>query len=71
MSEWEPLASSMVKAMKHDPATGTLQLQFKNGSTFEYNGVDDGTADALRTADSAGKFVHENIRGQYPHKQVA
>lgn len=70
MSDWEQLSSSHVKAMRHDQASGKLQVQFKNGTTYEYDQVDDDTANGLRTADSAGKFIHENIRGQYPHRQV-
>lgn len=62
-----PVESKHIDSHGHDPDTGTLRIKFKSGKTFDYSGVDVEKYDRFRTAESAGKFFHAEIRGQHEH----
>jgi hypothetical protein len=64
------LKSTNLKAAGHDPATGTLKVQFHNGAVWEYQGVPADVAGGLLEASSPGKYLYEHIRGQYPAQAV-
>ena len=47
-----------------------LYITFKNGATYEYDGVSEATTKALINADSSGKFLWRYIRDKYPYRKV-
>ena len=53
----KPCASSNVAATGYDEASQTLQVQFRNGSTYQYPGVAPATAENLGAGGSIGKDV--------------
>lgn len=64
------LKSTNLKAAGHDPATGTLKIQFHNGAVWEYLDVPAKVAGGLLEATSPGKYLNEHIRGQYSAQAV-
>ncbi|MEZ8411437.1 KTSC domain-containing protein [Vibrio splendidus] len=48
----------------------TLQIQFLNGSTYQYFDVPEHIYTGLIEADSAGKFLAENVKGTYRYSRV-
>jgi hypothetical protein len=66
----QPVESSNISAIGHDPATSTLRVEFLNGGTHEYDGVSAEAHEAFAGAESKGIHFHENIRGYYPHRKV-
>jgi hypothetical protein len=65
-----PVQSAMAKAVGYDRDRHQLQVEFKNGSVYEYNGVDSQTWEAFKTSDSAGKFFNQAIKGNYPSRRI-
>lgn len=61
----QPVNSSMAKAIGYDRTAQTLQVEFNNGSIYEYAGVEQETWESLQTADSIGKFYNSQIKGKY------
>lgn len=59
-----PIKSSAIQGAAYDPETKTLHLQFSSGGTYAYAGVPAEKFAALRSADSAGKYIAQHIR---PH----
>jgi hypothetical protein len=59
-----PIASSAVSSYGYDASTKTLAVEFKNGRTFHYEGIDADAAAGLATAKSAGRYVNELLRGR-------
>lgn len=55
--KWEPLNSSHVNAMAHDASNAKLFVEFKGGQIYEYP-ADAEEANALRTAESPGRYVN-------------
>ena len=68
--EMLPLTSSNLAAAGYDPATETLEVEFKNGSIYQYSQVPPDTANGLFSADSAGQYLHQRIKGQYEHTLI-
>jgi hypothetical protein len=66
----QPINSSMAKAIGYDRTHQTLQVEFNNGSIYEYAGVEQQTWESLQTADSTGKFYNSQIKGKYQCDRV-
>jgi hypothetical protein len=61
-----PLASSSLASVKYDPASETLEVEFRNGRTYQYYGVGLHTYEQLMQAASKGQFFNVHIRNAYP-----
>jgi hypothetical protein len=62
--------SSNVASMGYDERTQTLEVEFRNGSVYQYYNVPGAVFDAFAVAASKGQFLNENIRNQYPFSRV-
>ncbi len=62
--------SSMAKAIGYDRTHQTLQVEFNNGSVYQYAGVEQETWKSLQTAHSTGKFYNSQIKGKYQCDRV-
>ncbi len=61
----DPVESSQIAAIGYDPATKTLAVQFKHGAgaIYHYPNFEPETFEALRAAESPGKFFGQHIKG--------
>lgn len=59
--------SSQIASVGFDHADNVLEVEFKNGSVYHYTGVPPDMADAFVRSPSLGRFLHEHIKGQFPH----
>jgi hypothetical protein len=62
--------SSNIADYDHDPATGELIVTFKSGRRYKYKGVPTKVADGLQASLSPGRYVWDNIRGQYDAEEL-
>lgn len=67
---WTPVSSTNVHSHAYNPDTRELHVRFHSGHTYTYADVPPETADGLTHADSAGKFVNDNLKGVYEYKRV-
>lgn len=65
MDAWQPLSSSNLDAMRYDPEGQTLQIRFKSGRTYSYQGVEASVAEGLANAGSPGAYFNNTIKGSY------
>ena len=68
--EMHSVESSNVAAIGYDEATQTVQVQFNDGSTYQYFDVPQNVYDDFFNSDSKGKFLHANIKGVYRYSRV-
>ncbi|MGP1383925.1 MAG: KTSC domain-containing protein [Thainema sp.] len=47
-----------------------LQVEFQNGSVYQYQGVDADTWNALQAAESTGAFFNHEIKSTYRFQRV-
>lgn len=66
----EPLESSSLAAAGYDPATSTLEIEFRHGSIYRYFMVPRSIYQAFSTASSKGRFFVAEIRDHYPFERV-
>ena len=63
----QPHQSDALADIEYDADRGTLKVQFRDQSTYEYTGVPTGAYAALLSATSKGGYFNRYIRGRYPH----
>jgi len=66
----QPVFSSNLKSVGYDPASSVLEIEFHNGSIYQYRGVPKSIYVALMAAASLGSFFHRHIKDKYPYKKV-
>lgn len=63
--------SSQVVAHGYDAATSILAVQYKNGGMYHYKDVPAKLYEELLAAESAGKFIHAEVKSVYEFVKVA
>lgn len=66
-----PLDSSQLRGYHYNKGTGTLTIQFMNGSYYEYFNIPGNTMDEFESSESQGKFFHSHIKGIYEFKKLS
>ena len=54
--------SSAVRSVGYDRTQKILEVEFQNGSVYQYLGVPEATYADLMTASSQGRFVDEHVK---------
>lgn len=57
--------SSMIRRVVFDEEAGTLQVSFRSGLRYIYDGVPRAIYDALGVAASAGQFFNDQVKGKF------
>lgn len=65
-----PVTSSNVASVGFDPESGTLEVEFHNGSIYQYFDVPETVYDGLVNADSVGGFLAAEVKGTYRYSRV-
>jgi KTSC domain len=65
------LESSALTAVSFSPETNVLEVEFRNGLTYEYLGVPYPLYEQLLSASSKGAFLGRFIRNAFPFRRVA
>jgi hypothetical protein len=68
--ERTPLDSTLLKSQAYDPATGTLEIEFLKGGTYQYFNVPAKAHAEFLAAESQGKHFLTKIKGAYGFKKV-
>ncbi|NEO26005.1 MAG: KTSC domain-containing protein [Kamptonema sp. SIO4C4] len=63
-------ASSCTSALAYDPQEKLLEIEFTNGSVYQYEGVEPETWNRFRQSKSPGRFYNRAIKGSYEGKRV-
>ena len=69
MVDRQPVKSSNVKSVGHDPDTNTLSVEFRDGSIYYYHDVPKDIHESLVSSKSIGGYIHANIKGKYNHSK--
>jgi hypothetical protein len=68
--ERTPVESSAIASVGYDASSAALEIEFKNGSVYQYFGVPPAEHEAMCNADSVGKYFASNIRHVYPYARA-
>lgn len=67
---YEDVSSSNVRQIGYREETRDLFVLFINGGHYVYHGVPPDVWRAFQSASSKGKFLHAEIKGQYPYEKL-
>lgn len=65
----QPVASSNISAVGHDPDTNTMAVEFKSGGVYHYPNTTADEVAALQSAESVGAHFHRYHRHRFSVKQ--
>ncbi|MFO0986551.1 MAG: KTSC domain-containing protein [Alphaproteobacteria bacterium] len=60
-----PVNSSSLASVGYDPASATLEIEFKSGKIYQYFDVPEHEHQALMQASSQGSYFAKHIRNNY------
>ena len=63
------VSSSAISSVGYDRKGRVLELEFSSGGVYDYYEVPPEVYESLMSAESKGRFVSEQIRGQYPSEK--
>ena len=66
----DQVASSNISSIGYDEATQTLEVEFQNGSIYQYFNVGQDLFDRLMNFPSKGQFLNTYIKNGYPFSRV-
>lgn len=64
------VASSNIASIGYDEATETLEVEFLNGSIYQYYNVPAGLYEQLMQEGSKGRYLNTYIKNAYPYSRV-
>lgn len=65
-----PVVSSAIRSVLYDFIDDTVQINFTDGSSYIYYGVDIDVYMGLMRSKSKGEYFNANIRNNYSYMQV-
>ena len=67
----ESVVSSNLESVGYDPRTMTLEIEFRDGSVYEYYKVPPHLHEGLLAAGSHGKYLNAEIKTRYDYKKIS
>lgn len=64
------VASTNIISAGYDQATQTLEVEFMNGTVYQYYNVEQTIFDQFMQASSKGAFLNTYLRNAYPFSRV-
>jgi uncharacterized protein len=62
--------SSNIESIGYDSKSQTLEIEFLNGTIYQYFDVPEKVFEELMGADSQGRYLNANIKGIYRYSKV-
>lgn len=66
-----PVSSDNISSIGYDLNSKTLEIQFNDGSIYQYYDVPDYVNRGLMGASSHGTYFHQHIKGKYRYKKIS
>lgn len=65
------VASSNLASVGYEVTSQTLEVEFLNGSVYQYYNVPQNIYDELMRAGSKGRFLNTYVKNAFPYSRVA
>lgn len=66
----QPVESSNIRSVGHDPEKNVLEVEFTNGGLYQYADVPAKVHEELIGADSVGKYFGANVRNSFKATRI-
>lgn len=64
------VTSSNISAIGYDSDNQILEIEFNNGSVYQYSGVPEYEFEGIMNAASKGTYLNSNIKNKYPFSKL-
>jgi hypothetical protein len=64
------VSSTNIASIGYDASASTLELEFRDGAVYQYNGLPPGVHSGLMGAASHGTYLHRYIRDRYAYRRI-
>ncbi|MDA9499550.1 KTSC domain containing protein [Bradyrhizobium sp. CCBAU 11357] len=68
--ERQAVASSHIASIGYSPGSEILEVEFRNGTIYEYYNVPEVIYEQLMNASSIGQFFNANIRNAFANQRA-
>ncbi len=65
------VSSSNISSIGYDPTSQVLEVEFNDGSIYQYSGVPQSVYDGFINASSHGQYLHQYIKDAYSCQKVS
>ena len=65
-----PITSSYLEAVGYSCDARVLEVEFRAGGIYQYDGVPESRCEGLRRADSKGRYFRAHIKDRFPTRKV-
>lgn len=65
------VSSSNIASIGYDPSQRILEIEFNDGSIYQYDNVPQGEYDGLMNASSHGQYFHQHIKDVYSYRRIS
>ncbi|MDF2434309.1 MAG: hypothetical protein JWP44_3940 [Mucilaginibacter sp.] len=65
------MPSSVVASMNYDAAHRTLRIFYVSGNVYDYKNVPEEVYEQMKSANSKGIFLNQNIKKRFKFKKVS
>lgn len=65
-----PMTSTLLASATYDVTRSMLELEFRNGSLYQYTAVPEVVYRELMAAESHGAYFNRHIRNRFNHKRI-
>ena len=69
--ERERVSSSNIASVGYEPGSNLLEVEFLNGSIYQYRDVPKNVYEDFMASRSLGSYLNSRIRGKYLSHQIA
>ncbi len=66
----DSVSSSNIVSVGYDAASMTLEVEFQNGSVYQYYNISQNLYDEFMAAPSKGQFLAYQIKNSFPYSRV-
>lgn len=67
--QFQSVQSSNIQSVGYDETTSSMYVKYSSG-TYKYDNVDKKVYEDLLSSDSKGRFMNENIKGQFNYSKM-
>lgn len=64
------VSSSNISSIGYDPESQTLEIEFNDGSIYQYNDVPQLIYESLMNAGSHGQYLNQHIKDKYSYHKT-
>jgi hypothetical protein len=65
-----PVSSSNIASIGYDAQSETLEVEFLDGSVYQYFNVPSGTYEGLMADSSHGSYLNSHVKGTYQYQKL-